>query len=43
MGHSVASVALSHDGNCVLAACLDSHMRLLDRESGELLATYQGE
>lgn len=40
--HSVASLALSHDGLCVLAACLDSHMRLLDVEAGELLATYSG-
>ena len=43
LGHPVASMALSHDGNCLLAACLDSRVRLLDRESGELLATYQGE
>ena len=43
LGHPVASMALSHDGNCLLAACLDSRVRLLDREGGELLATYQGE
>jgi mitogen-activated protein kinase organizer 1 len=26
--HAVTSVALSHDGQCVLAACLDSKLRL---------------
>lgn len=40
--HSVASLAVSHDGLCVLAACLDSHLRLLDIEAGELLAKYSG-
>ncbi|KAK9828990.1 hypothetical protein WJX72_003265 [[Myrmecia] bisecta] len=40
--HPVTSVALSNDGNCLLAACLDSHMRLLDKGSGELLAQYEG-
>ena len=43
LGHPVASMALSHDGNCLLAACLDSRVRLLDREGGELLAMYQGD
>lgn len=42
LGHAVASIALSHDGNCVLAACLDSCLRLLDCQSGELLAQYTG-
>lgn len=40
--HPITSVALSHDGLCVLAACLDSALRLLDRDSGELLASYTG-
>lgn len=40
--HSVASLAISHDGLCVLAACLDSHLRLLDVQAGELLASYSG-
>ena len=38
----VSAAALSHDGNCVLAACLDSRLRLLDRGSGTLLAQYTG-
>jgi mitogen-activated protein kinase organizer 1 len=40
--HSVASLAISHDGLCVLTACLDSHLRLLDVQAGELLASYSG-
>lgn len=40
--HSVASLAITHDGLCVLAACLDSHLRLLDVQAGELLASYSG-
>lgn len=43
LGHAVASIAVSHDGNCALAACLDSCMRLLDVQAGELLAQYHGE
>ena len=38
----VTSMALSHDGNCVLASCLDARLRLLDKASGELLAEYKG-
>jgi WD40 repeat protein len=40
--HSIASLAVSRDGLCVLAACLDSHLRLLDVQAGELLASYSG-
>jgi mitogen-activated protein kinase organizer 1 len=40
--HPVTSVAASHDGLCVLAACLDSTLRLLDKSTGELLSTYTG-
>mmetsp|Transcript_7266 Transcript_7266/g.17453 ORF Transcript_7266/g.17453 Transcript_7266/m.17453 type:complete len:309 (+) Transcript_7266:170-1096(+) len=38
----VTHLALSNDGNCVLANCMDSTLRLLDKESGELLASYRG-
>lgn len=38
----VTGIAVSHDGNCILASCLDNSMRLLDKASGELLATYTG-
>ena len=38
-----SSACFTTDGQCVLAACLDSAVRLLDREGGALLATYTGE
>ena len=38
VGHPVTSVRLSHDGNCILATSLDGVVRLLDKESGELLS-----
>lgn len=38
----VTSVAFSHDQNCVLASTLNSTIRLLDKETGELLSEYTG-
>lgn len=40
--HPITCVRLSRDGQCVLASCLDATCRLLDRDSGELLAEYRG-
>lgn len=34
LAHPVTCVAMSHDGLCVLAACLDSTLRLLDKVRG---------
>lgn len=31
LGQPVTNIALSQDGNCLLAGCLDSTLRLLDR------------
>ena len=39
---AVTGIAVSHDGNCVLASCLDNSLKLLDKASGESLATYTG-
>lgn len=39
---AITGIAVSHDSNCILASCLDNSMRLLDKASGELLATYTG-
>jgi hypothetical protein len=39
--HPVTCVVPTGDGLCVLAACLDNALRLLDKGSGELLATYR--
>ena len=43
IGQAITALAISHDGHCVLTACLDGRMRLLDKASGTLLAQYQGE
>lgn len=42
LGQPVNCISLSNDGNCVLASCLDSTLRLMDRSSGELLQEYKG-
>jgi mitogen-activated protein kinase organizer 1 len=42
LGASASSLSLSRDGACLLCACLDSCLRLLDIASGELLAAYTG-
>jgi mitogen-activated protein kinase organizer 1 len=38
----VTSASFSHDANCVLAATLNSTIRLLDKSSGEMLSDYKG-
>ena len=43
VGQSVTDIAVSGDGLCVLGACLDGRMRLLDKATGTLLAQYRGE
>jgi mitogen-activated protein kinase organizer 1 len=43
IGQPVTSVRLSNDKNCLLTSTLDSSIRLLDKESGEVLATYRGQ
>ncbi len=40
--HPITCVSASHDGLCLLAACLDSALRLLDKATGQLLASYHG-
>ncbi|KAG7539215.1 WD40 repeat [Arabidopsis suecica] len=42
LGQPVNCISISNDGNCVLAGCLDSTLRLLDRTTGELLQVYRG-
>lgn len=42
LGQPVTCVSLSNDKNCILATCLDSTLRLLDKSSGELLNQYKG-
>ena len=40
--HPITSIAVSTDGGCLLAACTDSCVRLLDRADGDLLGEYRG-
>ncbi|KAJ1398573.1 WD40/YVTN repeat-like-containing domain superfamily [Sesbania bispinosa] len=42
LGQPVNCISMSNDGNCILAGCLDSTLRLLDRSTGELLQEYKG-
>ncbi|GAY60249.1 hypothetical protein CUMW_200490 [Citrus unshiu] len=42
LGQPVNCISMSNDGNCILASCLDSTLRLLDRSTGELLQEYKG-
>ena len=40
--HAVTAALFTSDGLCALAACLDGALRLVDKATGELLATYRG-
>ncbi|KAF2293154.1 hypothetical protein GH714_038156 [Hevea brasiliensis] len=42
LGQPVNCISMSNDGNCILASCLDSTLRLMDRSTGELLQEYKG-
>ena len=42
VGDSVTCVTLSRDGQCLLVGCMDATVKLLDRETGELLNEFTG-
>lgn len=42
LGQSVTSIYLSNDNKCILAGCLDSTLRLIERSTGDLLQEYKG-
>ncbi|CAJ0569351.1 unnamed protein product, partial [Mesorhabditis spiculigera] len=42
LGESVTSVSFTPDGNCILATTLDNNLRLMDKQSGKMLAKYTG-
>ncbi|NWT07050.1 WDR83 protein, partial [Mionectes macconnelli] len=42
IGSPITSVCFTKDGQCVLVASLDSTLRLLDKDTGELLGEYTG-
>ncbi|XP_027488506.1 WD repeat domain-containing protein 83, partial [Corapipo altera] len=42
IGSPITSVCFTKDGQCALVASLDSTLRLLDKDTGELLGEYRG-
>ena len=42
MGKPVTSSTFSSDGQCILASCLDSSVRLIDKDTGGVLNTFKG-
>ncbi|EGD72466.1 mitogen-activated protein kinase organizer 1 [Salpingoeca rosetta] len=42
LSDAVTSARFSNDNNCILAATLDSNIRLLDKDDGKMLARYEG-
>jgi len=42
VGSSVNCVTFTKDGQCILASCLDSTLRLVDKDGGEVLSEYLG-
>lgn len=40
--HPITSLALSNDKNCILVSCLDSHLRLIYKSTGDILNDYSG-
>ena len=42
VGESITSVQLTNDKQCILISSLDSTIRLLDKDNGELLQEYKG-
>ncbi|XP_018900421.2 WD repeat domain-containing protein 83 isoform X1 [Bemisia tabaci] len=42
VGEPITSATLTRDSQCYLISCTDSVIRLLEKDSGELLSEYQG-
>lgn len=42
IGPSIVHMAQTKDGQCIVAACSDDVLRLVDNDSGQLLASYKG-
>mmetsp|Transcript_30365 Transcript_30365/g.66754 ORF Transcript_30365/g.66754 Transcript_30365/m.66754 type:complete len:344 (+) Transcript_30365:120-1151(+) len=42
VGDAITGLAFTHDGHCSAATCLDGTIRLIERNSGELLRQYSG-
>lgn len=41
-GVSITDIALTKDGQCIVAACQDDTVRLIDTDSGDMLSEYIG-
>jgi len=39
-GTAITGMCLSHDGNCVVVSCLNGNIYLLEKDSGQVLNTY---
>lgn len=42
LGSIVTCVSLNRDGMCYLASCSDNTIKLMDKQTGELLNSYKG-
>lgn len=42
IGESITSISITSDGQCILAACQDETIRLIDSDGGEVLSEYRG-
>uniref|UniRef100_A0A6V7IAS2 WD repeat domain-containing protein 83 n=1 Tax=Bracon brevicornis TaxID=1563983 RepID=A0A6V7IAS2_9HYME len=42
LGEAVTCASFTRDGQCVLVSCADSVIRLLDKDTGELLGEFKG-
>lgn len=41
-GESITDISLTKDGQCLVAACRDDRVRLIDTDSGDMLSEYSG-
>lgn len=41
-GESITDISLTKDGQCIIAACRDDTVRLIDTDSGDMLSEYSG-
>lgn len=42
IGSAITSVSFTRDGQCILVGCMDSTVKLMDKDSGEMLSEYVG-
>ncbi|XP_044741162.1 WD repeat domain-containing protein 83 [Chrysoperla carnea] len=42
LGEPITSVNFTKDGQCILASCVDDTLRLMDKDTGEMLGEFKG-